>query len=66
MGTVSLATHTGITVHYLEMIEAGTKTPSLPVLRRLAERVNAAWHVWFTSPSRYTDVLRGLPGLIAG
>ena len=36
-GTVSLATHTGITVRYLEMIEAGTKTPSLPVLRRLVK-----------------------------
>lgn len=119
MGPVSLATHAGITVRYLEMIEAGTKTPSLPVLRRLAkvlgvrtsaligeapseshegpvnrrlaeieralftyrsiglieqgtaaelpglaERVNAAWHAWFTSPTRYTDVLRVLPGLI--
>lgn len=120
MGPVSLATHAGITVRYLEMIEADTKTPSLPVLRRLAkvlgvrtsalvgeapsessyegagdrrlaeieralftyrsiglieqgtapelpglaERVSAAWHAWFTSPIRYTDVLRVLPGLI--
>ena len=35
--TVSVATHAGITVRYLEMIEAGTKTPSLPVLRKLAK-----------------------------
>ncbi len=35
--TVSLATHAGITVRYLEMIEAGTKTPSIPVLRTLAK-----------------------------
>jgi transcriptional regulator with XRE-family HTH domain len=35
--TVNLATHVGITVRYLEMIEAGTKTPSLPVLRKLAK-----------------------------
>jgi len=117
--TVSVATHAGITVRYLEMIEAGTKTPSLPVLRKLAkvlgvrtaaligeppcenheglinsrlaeieralityrsigltepgtrpdlpvltEQVNAAWQAWFTSPTRYTDVLRLLPDLI--
>jgi transcriptional regulator with XRE-family HTH domain len=35
--TVSVATHAGITVRYLEMIEAGTKTPSLPVLGKLAK-----------------------------
>jgi len=37
MSTVSLATHAGITVRYLEMIEADGKTPSVPVLRRLAK-----------------------------
>src|SRR5262249_40894528 len=37
MGTVSLATNAGITVRYLEMIEADSKTPSLPVLRKLAK-----------------------------
>ncbi|MGH3913190.1 MAG: helix-turn-helix domain-containing protein [Pseudonocardiaceae bacterium] len=37
MGTTSLATHAGITVRYLEMIEADGKTPSVPVLRRLAK-----------------------------
>jgi DNA-binding XRE family transcriptional regulator len=31
--TTSVATHAGITVRDLEMLEAGTKTPSLPVLR---------------------------------
>jgi transcriptional regulator with XRE-family HTH domain len=35
--TVNVATHAGITVRYLEMIETGTKTPSLPVLRKLAK-----------------------------
>ncbi|MGH3979087.1 MAG: helix-turn-helix domain-containing protein [Pseudonocardiaceae bacterium] len=35
--TVSLATNAGITVRYLEMIEAGSKTPSLPVLRGIAQ-----------------------------
>ncbi|MCA1607704.1 MAG: helix-turn-helix domain-containing protein, partial [Acidobacteria bacterium] len=35
--TVNIATHAGITARYLEMIEAGTKTPSLPVLRKLAK-----------------------------
>jgi transcriptional regulator with XRE-family HTH domain len=35
--TVSVATNAGITVRYLEMIEAGTKTPSLPVLRKIAK-----------------------------
>ncbi|MGH4019499.1 MAG: helix-turn-helix domain-containing protein [Pseudonocardiaceae bacterium] len=35
--TVNIATHAGITVRYLEMIEAGTKTPSLPVLKKLAK-----------------------------
>jgi DNA-binding XRE family transcriptional regulator len=35
--TVNVATLAGITVRYLEMIEAGTKTPSLPVLRKLAK-----------------------------
>jgi transcriptional regulator with XRE-family HTH domain len=115
---VNVATHAGITVRYLEMIEAGTKTPSLPVLRKLAkvlgvrtsalvgeapsedhegpvnprlaeveqalytyrslspaggdspevtdlaQRVSAAWDAWFTSPNKYSDVLRVLPGLI--
>jgi transcriptional regulator with XRE-family HTH domain len=37
MSTVSLATHAGITVRYLEMIEGGSKTPSVPVLRKLAK-----------------------------
>jgi transcriptional regulator with XRE-family HTH domain len=37
MGTTSLATHAGITVRYLEMIEADSKTPSVPVLRKLAK-----------------------------
>jgi transcriptional regulator with XRE-family HTH domain len=119
MGTTSLATHAGITVRYLEMIEADSKTPSVPVLRKLAkvlgvrtsallgeapsedhqgpinprlaeveralftyrslrltdgaelpslaelnERINAGWEAWFTSPSRYSDVLRILPELI--
>ncbi|MGH8967226.1 MAG: helix-turn-helix domain-containing protein, partial [Actinomycetes bacterium] len=118
MGTTSLATHAGITVRYLEMIEADSKTPSVPVLRKLAkvlgvrtsallgeapseahdgpvnprlaeveralvtyrsvqlsevttpplselnERINAGWKAWFTSPTRYSDVLRMLPELI--
>lgn len=116
--TTSVATHAGITVRYLEMLEAGTKTPSLPVLRKLAkvlgvrtsaligeapsedhegpvnprlaeveqalftyrsltpagadtpelwelsQRVEAAWDAWFTSPNKYSDVLRVLPDLI--
>ncbi|HEY6424773.1 MAG TPA: helix-turn-helix transcriptional regulator [Pseudonocardiaceae bacterium] len=37
MSTVSLATHAGITARYLEMIEADSKTPSVPVLRKLAK-----------------------------
>jgi len=37
MSTVSLATHAGITARYLEMIEADNKTPSLPVLRKIAK-----------------------------
>ncbi|MGH3696967.1 MAG: hypothetical protein ACRDRX_23810 [Pseudonocardiaceae bacterium] len=36
MSTISLATHAGITVRYLEMIEADSKTPLIPVLRKLA------------------------------
>jgi len=119
MGTTSLATHAGITVRYLEMIEADGKMPSVPVLRRLAkvlgvrtsallgeapsedhegpvnprlaeveralityrilaladprqlptlnelgEQINAAKQAWFTSPSKYSDVLRVLPDLI--
>jgi len=35
--TTSVATHAGITVRYLEMIEAGTKTPTLHVLHRIAK-----------------------------
>ncbi|MDQ3762045.1 MAG: helix-turn-helix domain-containing protein [Actinomycetota bacterium] len=117
--TVNVATHAGITARYLEMIEAGTKTPSLPVLRKLAkvlgvrtsaligeapsedhegpvnprlaeveralftyrslaltdttqlptldeleEKISAAKQAWFTSPSKYSDVLRTLPDLI--
>jgi transcriptional regulator with XRE-family HTH domain len=119
MSTVSLATHAGITVRYLEMIEADSKTPSLPVLRKLAkalgvrtsalvgeapsedhqgpvnprltemeralftyrsvaltdtgqlptleelgEQISAAEQAWFTSSSKYSDVLRVLPDLI--
>lgn len=119
MSTTSLATHAGITVRYLEMIEAESKTPSVPVLRKLAkvlgvrtsallgeapsedhegpvnprlaeveralityrsaqlserteqptlvelnERINTGWQAWFTSPTRYSDVLRMLPELI--
>lgn len=117
--TINVATLAGITVHYLEMIEAGTKTPSLPVLRKiakvlgvrtsaligetlsvdhegpinprlaeleralvtyrtlapgdaaevselgeLAQQIRASWDAWFTSPNKYSDVLRVLPGLI--
>jgi transcriptional regulator with XRE-family HTH domain len=35
--TTNVATLAGITVRYLEMIEAGTKTPTLHVLRKLAK-----------------------------
>jgi hypothetical protein len=35
--TTSVATHAGITVRCLEMLKAGTKTPSLPVLRKPAK-----------------------------
>lgn len=117
--TVNVATLAGITVGYLEMIEAETRTPSLPVLRRIAKvlgvrtsaligaapgenhegpvnprlaeleralvtyrtlalsdaaevpepgelatQLRAGWDAWFTSPNRYSDVLRVLPGLI--
>ena len=34
---VQVATHAGISARYLEMIEAGTKTPSVPTLRRIAQ-----------------------------
>ena len=119
MSTTSLATHAGITVRYLEMIEADSKTPSVPVLRKLAkvlgvrtsallgeapsedhegpvnprlaeveralvtyrslaladprqlptldelgEQIVAAKQAWYTSPSKYSDVLRVLPDLI--
>ena len=119
LSTTSLATHAGITVRYLEMIEADSKTPSVPVLRKLAtvlgvrssallgeapsenqegpvnprlaeveralytyrsvqlsaeteqptlaelnERIDMGWEAWFTSPHRYSDVLRLLPELI--
>ena len=119
MSTTSLATHAGITVRYLEMIEADSKTPSVPVLRKLAkvlgvrtsallgeapsedhegpvnprlaeveralytyrslaladprqlptldelgEQISAAKQAWYTSPSKYSDVLRVLPDLI--
>jgi transcriptional regulator with XRE-family HTH domain len=37
MSTVAVATHAGITARYLEMIEAGSKTPSLPTLRKIAK-----------------------------
>ena len=35
--TTNVATLAGITVRYLEMIEAGTKTPTLHVLRKIAK-----------------------------
>jgi transcriptional regulator with XRE-family HTH domain len=35
--TVYVATHAGITQRYLEMIESGAKTPSLPTLREIAK-----------------------------
>lgn len=117
--TVNVATQAGITARYLEMIEAGSKTPTLHVLRniakilgvrtsallgeapsedhegpvnpRLAEleralityravsingdselpgleelagQTKTAQKTWFTSPSKYSDALRLLPGLI--
>ncbi|HKR48639.1 MAG TPA: helix-turn-helix transcriptional regulator [Pseudonocardiaceae bacterium] len=117
--TTSVATHAGITVRYLEMIEAETKTPTLHVLRRiakvlgvrtaallgeapsedyegpvnfrlaeleralityrtvslsdigelpsleeLARQIKATQKAWFTSPSKYSDALQVLPGLI--
>lgn len=37
MSTVYVATHAGISARYLEMIEAGTKTPSVPTLRKIAK-----------------------------
>lgn len=37
MSTTTLATHAGITARYLEMIESGTKTPSIDKLRKLAK-----------------------------
>jgi len=37
MSGVTLATHAGITARYLEMIESDSKTPSVPVLRKLAK-----------------------------
>jgi transcriptional regulator with XRE-family HTH domain len=37
MSIVSLATRAGITVRYLEMIEADTKIPTIHVLRKLAD-----------------------------
>jgi transcriptional regulator with XRE-family HTH domain len=119
MSTVYVATHAGISGRYLEMVEAGAKTPSLPTLRRiakvlrvrtsalvsdvasedyqgpvaprlaaaeralytfrslsltdrpapadpaeLAERINTAWAAWFTSQTKFSDVLDVLPGLI--
>lgn len=36
MATDYLATHAGLPARYLEMIEAGTRTPSVPTLRRIA------------------------------
>jgi transcriptional regulator with XRE-family HTH domain len=117
--TVKVATLAGITVRDLEMIEAGTRSASLPVLRKIAKMlgvrtstligaapsedhegpinpllaeleralltyrtlalsdpaevpelgelaalVEASWDAWFTSPNKYRDVLRVLPGLI--
>ncbi|MGQ0778426.1 MAG: helix-turn-helix domain-containing protein [Pseudonocardiales bacterium] len=35
--TVNVATLAGITVRYLEMIEAGTRTPTLHVLEKIAK-----------------------------
>lgn len=35
--TAYVATHAGITARYYEMIEAGAKTPSIPVLSRIAK-----------------------------
>jgi transcriptional regulator with XRE-family HTH domain len=115
----NVATLAGITVRYLEMIEAGTRTPTIPVLRKLAQvlgvrtsallgespsedhegpinprlaeleralityrtvslagsgeppsleeligQVKTTQTVWFTSPSKYSDALRVLPGLV--
>src|SRR5215471_1871950 len=118
MSTVYVATHVGISARYLEMIEAGSKTLSLPALRRIAkvlhirtsalvgeapsedhqgpigprmaateralytfrslslvdrptpdlaeltERLNATWNAWFTSATKFSDVLDALPDLI--
>lgn len=117
--TTNVAVLAGITVRYLEMIEAGTKTPTLHVLRKIAKvlgvrtwtllgeapsedhegpvnprlaeleralityrtvslnesgdllsleeldrQIKATQTVWFTSPCKYSDALRVLPGLV--
>ncbi len=117
--TAKVAALAGITVRDLEMIEAGTRTPSLPALRKIAKmlgvrtstligappsedhegpinprlaeleralityrtlalsdpaevpeleelaaQLEASWDAWLTSPNKYSDVLRVLPGLI--
>jgi transcriptional regulator with XRE-family HTH domain len=55
MGTTSLATHAGITVRYLEMIEADSKTPSVPVLRKLAKVLGCALRpCWVKHRARIT------------
>ncbi|SDI59259.1 DNA-binding transcriptional regulator, XRE-family HTH domain [Sinosporangium album] len=117
LNTISLATQAGCTPRYIELIENGKRTPSLPLLRSIAkalgvrtamllgehprddhqagrpqlasieraiftyrtlgpnlepptveqlqERVHAARDAWFTSPHRYTLLMRVLPGLIS-
>lgn len=46
---------------YRSLMPAGGDTPELG---EFAEQIDAAWDAWFTSPNKYSDVLRVLPGLI--
>jgi transcriptional regulator with XRE-family HTH domain len=47
---------------YRSLTQAESDTP--PELPDLASRLEAAWQSWFTSPTKYTDVLTVLPDLI--
>ncbi|MDQ3886128.1 MAG: helix-turn-helix domain-containing protein, partial [Actinomycetota bacterium] len=54
--TVSVATLAGITVRYLEMIEAGTKTPTLHVLRKIRCSACVRQPCWARHPVKITRI----------
>src|SRR5690606_41237570 len=66
MTMAQVATHAGISARYLEMIEAGTKTPSVPTLRRIAQVLRVRTSALISDAPGQADAGSAATGLSAG